>query len=223
MPLVDWSKLKDFVSSQQIEIIHTSQPNESPRASSTFVRFCGLQNEPWLRTNRFRELDVVNKFWWLFRSISISDKIQSILLLILFLWVIESDLVSSIRPPFWKLEKALGLSVLIWPIILYFRTSQWIEPPPSFISSCMWAVVVKWEKVSSLDSFTEHIWLSSAILEKEKVTDLFLVGSVKTQVGTIALLGDLGQLQVFTIWRSRCLKFETSIRWTVDLSFLARF
>ena len=78
-----WSKLKDFVSSQQIEIIHTSQPNESPRASSTFVRFCGLQNEPWLRTNRFRELDVVNKFWWLFRSISISDKIQSILILFL--------------------------------------------------------------------------------------------------------------------------------------------
>ena len=169
----------------------------------------------------------VNKFWWLVRSVAISDKIQSILilLLILFLWVIESDLVSSIRPPFWKLEKALGLSVLIWPIILYFRTSQWIEPPPSFISSCMWAVVVKWEKVSSLDSFTEHIWLSSAILEKEKVTDLFLVGSVKTQVGTIALLGDLGQLQVFTIWRSRCLKFETSIAigWTVDLSLLARF
>ena len=135
--------------------------------------------------------------------------------------MIESDhLVSSIRPPFSKTGESpgtsLGLSVLIWPIMLYFQTSQWIEPPPSFISSCMWAVVVKWEKVSSLDSFTVHIWLSSAILEKEKVTDLFLVGSVNTQVGTIALLGDLGQLQVFTIWRSRCLKFENFDRDTMD-------
>ena len=63
----------------------------------------------------------------------------------------------------------------------------------------MRAVVVKWEKVFSLDSFIAHIWLSPAILEKEKVTDLFLVGSGNTQVETIALLDDLGQLQVFTM------------------------
>ena len=62
----------------------------------------------------------------------------------------------------------------------------------------MRAVVVKWT-VSILDYFIVHIWLSSAILEKEKVTDLILVGSGNTQVGTIALLGDLGQLQVFTM------------------------
>ena len=55
------------------------------------------------------------------------------------------------------------------------------------------------EIVSTFNSFIADIWLTSAILEKEKVTDLFLVGSVNTQVGTIALLGDLGQRQVFTM------------------------
>ena len=56
-----------------------------------------------------------------------------------------------------------------------------------------------WEIVSTFNSFIADIWLLSAILEKEKVKDLFLVGSVNTQVGTIALLGDLGQRQVFTM------------------------
>lgn len=52
------------------------------------------------------------------------------------------------------------------------------------------------------------------------MTDLFFVGSVNTQVGTIALLGDLGPRHVFTM---EVEVFETSIRWTVDLSLLARF
>ena len=52
------------------------------------------------------------------------------------------------------------------------------------------------------------------------MTDLFFVGSVNAQVGTIALLGDLVERHVFTM---EVEVFETSIRWTVNLNLLARF
>lgn len=41
------------------------------------------------------------------------------------------------------------------------------------------------------------------------MTDLFFVGSVNTQVGMIALLGDLGRDHATSSeWRSRCLRLR---------------